>query len=52
MNEYDAAAVYLAAMREYIKATVGDDANAMNWAYRKMIAAHDTLYNVVKEDTL
>ena len=47
MNELDAAVAYLAAMREYVKAKASNDDNATNWAYRKMIAAHDNLWTTV-----
>lgn len=49
MNELDAAVAYLAAMREYAKAKAESDDNAINFAYRKMIAAHDIMWYTVKE---
>jgi len=48
MNELDAAVAYLAAMREYAKAKAEGDADATNWAYRKMIVAHDNLWTTVE----
>jgi len=48
MNELEAAVAYIAAMREYAKAKAEGDADATNWAYRKMIVAHDNLWTTVE----
>ena len=52
MNELEAAVAYLAAMREYAKAKAELNDDATNFAYRKMITAHDILYTTVKEAIL
>ena len=56
MTELDAAVAYLAALREYAQTKALSDVtcqrrdeDATNWAYRKMIASHDNLWNTVKE---